>query len=105
MQSTVLQSQARPLLFPEIDFDHLGVAKNRLCGAIRNLVAKMKNDQMAAQLGHHPDVMVDDADADTELMDAANELNQFGAFSFAESSGRFVQQQLRWMSPEGDGDS
>src|SRR6188472_2002749 len=105
MQSTVRQSEARPLLFPEIDLNHLGVSKDFLCGAIGNLVAKMKDDQMAAQLGHHPDVMVDDADADTELMDAANELNQFGAFSFVEPSGRFVEQQLRWMSREGDGDS
>ena len=77
---------------------NLRVAKDRLCRTVGDLVAEMKHYEMTTQLGHHPDVMVDEADADAELVDAAKELNQFDAFRFIEPRGWFIEQELRRMS-------
>lgn len=65
---------------PEIHLNNLRIAKDHVCRTIGDFVAEMKHHKMAAEFGHHPYVMVDEAYADAELMDAAKQLNEFGAF-------------------------
>src|SRR6476659_3244338 len=65
----------------------------------------MQYDQPRAELSHQADMMIDDANADSELMGAPKQKRELDAFSFVKPRRWLIKQELRRAPAERDGDA